>query len=326
MCRNFEPDFRMKSNLIIYTMKQLLLLSLIFCAATLLGCQKDDARTYRFEKTMNVDGLTRYYLLNLPPSYNDSSVFPLVIVLHGGGGFAKQCERDYHLTEKANAEGYAIVYPEGVRSDGILGVRTWNAGTCCDFAVENNIDDVHFISELIDQLIRDYKIDSRRVYVTGISNGAMLSYKLACEIPEKIAAIAPVSGPLLTTKPCKPSRPVPILHIHSQLDTKVPATGGIGIAGYYYPPVDSGLNLWATINACNPSEPLVEQFAGYKRTHWPGCKNGADIDYYLTEDGGHSWPGGSKSRERADDPSTVMDANNLIWTFFKQHHLENPLD
>jgi polyhydroxybutyrate depolymerase len=150
---------------------------------------------FRTEGNMTVDGRKRYYLLNLPSNYNEPSDIPLVIALHGGGGKATQMESDYLLTEKANKEKFAIVYPEGVQSDGILGARTWNAGTCCDYAVEKNIDDVKYISLLIDELLKKYpKLNPKKVYATGMSNGAMMSYRLACELSNKIAAIAPVAG------------------------------------------------------------------------------------------------------------------------------------
>ena len=97
------------------------------------------------------------------------------------------------MTEKANAENFAIVYPDGIQSDGILRARTWNAGTCCDYATEKNIDDVHFISEMIDEIVKTYKVNPKKVYATGMSNGAMLSYRLACEILNKITSIAAVS-------------------------------------------------------------------------------------------------------------------------------------
>ena len=132
------------------------------------NCQSTDPpipRIYRYESTINIEGTFRSYLLNLPSKYydKDSSRFPLVIALHGTAGKAIQMERDYGLTEKANASDFIVVYPEGVRNNGPLGVRTWNAGSCCDYAKDNNINDVGFISTLIDWLIDNYRIDSKRI-------------------------------------------------------------------------------------------------------------------------------------------------------------------
>jgi len=277
--------------------------------------------TLRVEGSMTVDNRTRTYLLNLPPNYDESTGFSLILALHGGGGKASQMESDYLLTEKANSAKFVIVYPEGVQSEGILGARTWNAGTCCDYAVEKNIDDVKYISLLIDDLLKKYpKINPKKVYATGMSNGAMMSYRLACELSNKIAAIAPVAGTLLTTQPCKPSRPVPILGIHSKLDEKVPMGGGIGIFGYYFPPVQNGLNTWVANNGCSTTTKTVTNFTNYSVTKWASCNN-SSIEFYVTNDGGHSWPGGVKNRVAADEPSTAINANDVIWAFFQKYQL-----
>jgi polyhydroxybutyrate depolymerase len=298
-------------------------LSLIISVSALLLCcrileKKIDVGELRIEKTITVDGLSRTYLVNLPPNYNSSKDFSVVLALHGGGGSGSQCESDYDLTTKANSENFVIVYPDGAQSDGLLKLRTWNAGTCCDYAVEKNIDDVHFISVMIDELLKDYKINPKKVFVTGMSNGAMLSYRLACEIPNKITAIAAVSGPLSMKQPCSSTKPIPVLHIHSVLDQKVPVNGGTGIAGNTFPAVISGLTTWSKINECKTLAKVTKDDAGYKLTEWLDCKNNVRITYYLTKDGGHSWPGSVKSRILADEPSTVIKANDVIFDFFKQ--------
>lgn len=293
------------------------LFSVVCCADS----DPDIGRVYRFQKTTTVDGRARTYLLNLPPDYyNDSSSFPLVVGLHGTGGSASQFDRDYGLTQKANDSGFIVVYPEGVQSNGILGVRTWNAGTCCDYARENNVDDVKFILGLIDKLVATYRVNPKRIYVTGMSNGGMMAYRLACEAADKIAALAAVSSTMVASQPCHPSRPVPILHIHSVLDTKVPYNGGIGIGGYYFPPVDSILNVWSSENSCAAPEVTVDN-GEYKLTKWLSCKDGVTIELYLTQDGGHAWPGGLRSGVWGDTPSVTVNATDLLWEFFQRFEL-----
>jgi polyhydroxybutyrate depolymerase len=304
-------------------MKKPLKLSFILSfSLTLLCCQFRDKigtqTNFRFNKSMTVDGLVRTYTLNLPPTYYEKSNLPLVIALHGGGGSAEQAESAYGLTEKANSEIFVIVYPEGVQSDGILRARTWNAGTCCDYAVEKNINDVNYISIMIDELLKNYKINPKKVYVTGMSNGAILSYRLACEIPNKITAIAAVSGPMSLKEVCKSGKQIPILHLHSMLDQKVPVNGGTGIAGNTFPAVIAGLNTWSKINECKTLAKVIRDDSKYKLTQWLDCKNNAIITYYLTKDGGHSWPGSVKIRPAADEPSAVINANDVIFDFFKQ--------
>lgn len=290
------------------------------------GCEDDtpqQEKLYRFQGSLTIDGLPRSYVLNLPPGYYDdtTSDFPLVIGLHGTGGSANQFESDYRFTEFANESKFIAVYPEGIRSNGILGLRTWNAGKCCDYALERQVDDVKFIRELIDELVSFYNVDPKRVYVTGMSNGGMMAYRLACEIPNKIAAIAAVSCSMVASQPCHPERAVPVLHIHSILDAKIPHKGGIGIGGYYFPPVDSVLRAWSSENGCSNAEPVIVHQQGYDFLKWSPCDENATIEYYLTQDGGHAWPGGLKSRSAADTPSEVIDANALSWEFFQRFEL-----
>lgn len=289
------------------------------------GCEKqpDQEKVYRISGAMTIDGRTRTYLLNLPPGYYDSdTTLPLVIGLHGTGGSAVQFDRDYGFTDQANRSGFIVVYPEGVRSTGILGLRTWNAGTCCDFALEQGIDDVKYIRTLLDNLVAGYRINLKRVYVTGMSNGGMLTYRLANEMADKIAAVATVScSMMLPAAPLTASRSIPILHFHSVKDTKIPYTGGIGIGGYYFPPVDSVHQVWAYKYGYTSGPATLTDDANYKLTEWSGGNTNAVIRRYLTQDGGHAWPGGYKPNQRADDPSTVINATDLIWDFFKGYSL-----
>lgn len=259
----------------------------------LTGCDRNDDpkidNVYRFNETMTIDGITRTYLLNLPPGYYNASDFSLVIAMHGGGGDAVQFETTSRLTEKANASEFIVVYPEGVQSTGLLGVRTWNAGKCCAYASATNINDVNFISQLIDKLVSTYKINPKKIYATGHSNGGMMSYRLACELSDKIAAIAPNGCTMVMKQWCAPSRAVPVLHMHSVADTNVPYEGGIGngLTNVYFPPVDSVLNVWSLINDCTITSQVFVDDNRYKFTEWSDCSDNVMIWYYLTKDGGH---------------------------------------
>ncbi|SMC44495.1 alpha/beta hydrolase family esterase [Pedobacter africanus] len=294
------------------------------CLFIFLGCAKNEEpeKIYRIAGKMTIETRNRTYLLNLPPDYykNENTV-PLVIALHGAGGSAAQFEQHYNFTEQTNRSGFAVVYPEGVRSDGVLKLRTWNAGTCCHYAYEQNVDDVMYISKLINHLVSTYKINSKKVYVTGMSNGGMMAYRLAAEIPDKIAAVAPVSASMVLPGPIHPSRPVPIMHIHSIKDTIVPYAGGVGIGGYTFPPVDSVLKIWAAKNGCTANPQVIVNDQKYRLTAWKDCSNATTIRCYLTMDGGHSWPGGKKSNPRGDEPSTAINATELICNFFQGYSL-----
>jgi len=270
----------------------------------------------RYSGTIVVNGQTRAYNIVLPPNYNGQQELSLVIALHGGGGNAEQFENNSRLTEKANAAGFIVVYPNGSGR-----IQTWNGGLCCGSAAAENTDDVKFISMLIDKLKAEYKIDPKRIYATGHSNGGIMSYRLACELSDKIAAIAPNASTMEMITPCKPSRAVPILHMHSKLDENVPIEGGygIGISNAYFYPLDSVFTVWALNNSCNPA-PQTTVKDGYTQTKWVGCNSNTVIDYYLTNDGGHAWPGIGVST-MGNPSSTAINANDLLWAFFQQHSL-----
>ncbi len=281
----------------------------------------DEAKVYRVQSSITVDNRARTYLLNLPPEYYDdeAKTFSLVIALHGAGGSASQFETNYHFTEKAEASGFIVVYPEGVQREGVLALRTWNAGTCCDYAMIHQVDDVKYIRELLEYLVQHYRINPGKVYITGMSNGGMMAYRLACELSDRIAAIAVVSGTMTMQQPCNPALPVSILHIHSALDTTVPYTGGTGLQGYHFAPVDSVLAVWKTINNCAASPDVPVNTDRYTLTVWNACTAISTVESYLTKDGGHAWPGGEKPGNWADIPSSAIDANDVIWEFFQRY-------
>lgn len=298
----------------------------LFCVSSMAtGCNKDTTTPPRhFEASLSMNGLNRTYIVNLPPAYytDTAALYPMVIALHGTGGNAAQFERDYGFSKKADESGFVAVYPDGVASNGVLHLRTWNAGTCCDFAMRNNIDDVSFISQLIDKMIGNYHIDPKRVYVTGMSNGGMMAYRLAADLSHKIAAIAPVSASMVYTPTAHQPQPVPILELHSVLDKIVPYYGGTNQMGYYFPSTESVLNAWALRNNCLPDATVVVDDNRYKQLKWVNGQGNVLIEHYVTQDGGHAWPGGKQARARADIPSQVINANDLIWTFFQRFKLQ----
>lgn len=267
------------------------------------------------------DGNDRTYLVHLPTGYTDTTDLPLIIAMHGGFGNAYQLEDQSQLSVKADSEGFIVVYPEGVESS-ILGVSSWNAGWCCGFASITNIDDVGFINVLLDTLINDFAIDTNRIYATGMSNGGFMAYRLACELSNRIAAIAPVAASMSMTS-CTPQRPLPIISFHSYLDTHVPIDGGIGsgISDHYNPPQDSVLNAWAGMNGCTVLNDTIIDNSQYTEINWNSCNCNVEIKQFITQDGGHSWPGGNPT-QFGDPVSVYINANDLMWTFFQQYTLD----
>ena len=210
-----------------------------------------------------------------------------------------------------------MAYPEGTggRLESMKNRRTWNAGRCCGQAVKQNVDDVLFIKQLIDDVQARYAIDTRRVYVAGMSNGAMMAYRLACEIPDKIAAIIAVSGTLAMDN-CDAAKDVPVLHIHGDQDNNVPFAGGQGsgsIAGVNHRSVPDTLEL--IIRPRKSSDPEQKILNNAVRVTSYNCSAGAPVSLYLIKGGGHAWPGG---RGLGGSNTQIISASKLAWEFAKQ--------
>ena len=267
--------------------------------------------------TINFDGKSRTYKINVPSSYSSASPSALVIVLHGTYGNGTQVQTQTGFTAKSNSSNFIAVYPEGISS---AGVRSWNAGECCYYAAANNIDDVGFIDTLIDVLENKYKIDTNRIYATGMSNGGFMSYRLACELSHRIAAIAPVASSMSTFTGCNPVRPLPVMHVHAYDDPAVPYQGGT-VANQNPPAtviaLNTVFNTWAVKNNCSTLNKVLHNDSKYTHTVWSNCSCNADIESYFTSNGAHSWPGGGGTG--LDTPSQYINATDSIWNFFLKH-------
>ncbi len=277
--------------------------------------------SYGQTDSIYVDDLYRKYVVHLPLGYDGSTELPVVLGFHGGFGNAEQFEEQSLLSEKADEANFIVVYPDGLGFLIAPNLHFWNAGVCCGYPYINDVDDVNFIRNLIDQLAIDFAVDEDRVYATGISNGAFMSYRLACELSDKIAAIAPVAGGMIV-EDCPSDRQVPIIHFHSYLDENIPYNGGYGDgpSSHYNPPLDSVFNVWSTIGNCGIEEDTLYHDLDYTLVSWRNCDCGSEINYYISTDGGHSWPGGT-SPPLGDPVSSVLNANDLMWNFFQEHDI-----
>jgi polyhydroxybutyrate depolymerase len=264
-------------------------------------------------------GGTRTYLIHVPPNYDGKKPLPLVLVLHGGGGGGQSAEKMTGMSAKADKENFLVAYPNG---DGILEshLLTWNSGNCCGYAQKHNIDDTAFLRVLIDKLERDYAVDSKRVYATGISNGGMMSHRLACEAADKIAAVGPVAGAL--NLDCRPSAPVSIIAIHGTADQNVLYDGGIG-KNQFGParddrPVAYAISFWVKEDGCAPA-PQRNENSVLRTDIYADCRNGTGVALYTVVGGGHAWPGGDRLAHFLDAPNPNVPATDLIWSFFVAH-------
>lgn len=272
---------------------------------------------YRF--TFEHGGLQREYLVHVPKSYRSGAPTPMLVALHGGGGDADYQANDdkYRLIGKSEQAGFIAVFPNGYSrfKSGIL--ATWNAGGCCAAAVRNKVDDVGFLREVILRMERQASIDRSRVFMTGMSNGAMMSYRMACEASDLVRAIAPVAGTDNTAQ-CTPSRPVPVIHFHAVNDEMVNFNGGPGPKSFTqadFTSVPSTIAKWVQLDRSDPKARRVLSASGAHCDRYAGKPGGAPVELCVTDSGGHSWPGGGTQQGRKH-PSMAINANDLMWSFF----------
>ncbi len=246
----------------------------------------------------------RSFIVHLPPSFSTRGPMPVLIAYHGGGGNARHLQRTAGLDAKADAAGAVVVYPNG---SGRFGKRflTWNAGTCCGYAMEQKVDDVGFTLAILADLDRDLALDRTRVWATGHSNGAMMAYRLAADAASRVAAIAPVAGADMTAD-FAPAAPVAVLHVHSVDDPRAiyaggpgPRPGGAGTP-IEHRSVEAGLARWRERDACTGAGRAsdtreLEQHKAVLIDYGP-CAAGTDVAHWKLEGPGHGWPGSETKR------------------------------
>lgn len=268
--------------------------------------------------SLEIDGRARSYAVHLPAGRAPSSPIPLVLVLHGGGGTAASAIWMTGFNDKADRHGFLAVYPQGT---GVF--PTWNAGNCCGYALRHQVDDVAFIRAVLDKLEHTYKVDRRRVFATGISNGGMMAFRLACELPDRIAAIAPVAA-AFNLNSCARGEPVSVLMINGTADQHVPYQGGTGkkcLHPRIDKPVSYAVSFWAERNGCSRKPVTTRSASGnIVIDHYRDGRHGTEVVLYTIKGGGHAWPGRSNPRVLADEPNTMeLSATDVIWDFFHSH-------
>ncbi|MGC3980888.1 MAG: PHB depolymerase family esterase [Steroidobacteraceae bacterium] len=279
-------------------------------------------------QTLDYHGTQRSFLAH---DFSAGKSTALVIVLHGGGGNAKNAAEQTQFDRVAQREKLIAVYPNG---NGRLNNKllAWNAGHCCAYAMQSRSDDIGFISALIDHLLNHYSIDPNRVYITGLSNGGMMTHQLGIALSNKLAAIAPVIGAVFGDESA-PARALPAVIINGAVDTIVPPTGGtLNMNSDLGPllrrilqkaadkpvlPAGAQAKFWANANGCKHEQ--TSKVSGAELTRYDECRNNADVLFYSVTDNGHAWPGGKSAREGAAKPSITFDANEAIWAFFTEH-------
>jgi len=273
------------------------------------------------EQTMTHGGRTRSYLVH---DFSRGANAPVVIVLHGGGGNAANAVTMTGFDRVARREGLIAIYPNGTSAREGGRFLTWNAGHCCAAAMDARVDDVGFVAAIVDTLVDARRADPSRVYVTGMSNGAMMTHRLGRELSKKIAAIAPVVGAVFGDER-PPAAPMPAFIIVGADDRTVPGTGGplqlrllLGgarSADRNVAPAIDQATYWAKANGCGQA--ARGQTRASTVLEWTNCSSGASVVFHTVAGNGHAWPGGQPGRAGADPPAADFDASEAMWSFFK---------
>jgi polyhydroxybutyrate depolymerase len=246
-----------------------------------------------------VAGVRRSYVVVRPASVDSTHPIPLVIALHGYTLNATWMESNTGFDQEAARAGFVVVYAQGIKN-------SWNAGTCCG---HNTGDDVAFIRMLIDRLVGDDDVDARRVFVTGMSNGAAMAQRVACELADQVTAVASVSGSLLVDS-CLPSRPISLLEIHGTDDSVIPFSGGFTAGLGEFPSTMSVMETWERVDGCSDS-PVATRSGITAISSWGGCSGGAVVALDAISGGKHVWFGPSYARGEPD-------ATQICWDFFSR--------
>ncbi len=279
--------------------------------------------TYTFK--ISQDGMDRFYMVHVPKNYNPKNPAPLLFAIHGGGGNMKIQANDeyYKQISKSEEVGFIAVFPNGYSKFQSGSFATWNAGKCCGDARDKKIDDVSFFKTMVKNLSSQMNIDPKKIYATGMSNGAMMAYRLACEMTDTFAGIAAVAG-TDNTIDCKPTKAISILHIHAKDDDHVNFEGGAGKKAASadkitnFKSVPSTIEKWVEFNQCSKAESSSVMYQqGSFCTIYPKCRDNVKVDLCVTPTGGHSWPGGKKPRGEKDT-FQGLSANDVMWNFFKR--------
>ncbi|MES2567941.1 MAG: T9SS type A sorting domain-containing protein [Bacteroidota bacterium] len=271
-----------------------------------------------FVDSIFVGGIYRTYRLYVPAIYTGATARPLILNLHGYTSNALQQQQYTNFKPIADTANFLMVYPQGTK-DG-SNQPYWNAG----FST-TQVNDIAFLSALIDSLDLTYNINLNRVYSTGMSNGGFMSHTLACELSNRITAIASVTGGIFTTQygsNCHPTRPVPVMQIHGTADATVPYAGNMSQGMM---PIDSVVRYWRKKNGCNPTAtfsnvPNTSTTDGCTAEHYlySGGNSGSTVELFKIIGGGHTWPGFPFG---GSGTNMDINASKEIWRFFNKYTL-----
>lgn len=263
--------------------------------------------------SVRIGGTKRSFRLHVPKKLPAAEKLPLIVVLHGAIGTGWTGEWDSRMSEQSEKDKFIVAYPNGY-------TRTWNAGGCCGLARRWEIDDVAFVRAMIEKIKTELPVDSDRVFVTGISNGGMMTFRIGRELSDIVAAIAPIQGCMYPSKADMDS-PISVVMFHGTKDSIIRYDGGTGSKfGYKVTSqsVADTIKYWVTHNGCK-QEPLTETKGNIVKDLYTGGKNGTEVCLYTLKGGGHYWPGGRRCTIFGDKPTKEFSATEAMVKFFKEH-------
>ncbi|MBD3292285.1 MAG: hypothetical protein GF393_05135 [Armatimonadia bacterium] len=312
------------------------MLAVVLCGCALPREGHTDEEVPLEERTIESEGITRRYLVAVPPDLRDDEQVPLVVMFHGGGGQGSAAAKETGWPVKALEDRFIVAFPEGTGPDPeapgsfLRNPQIWHDGSERFTKRERQWDDVGYIERVLDEVCEEYPVDPARVYATGFSNGASMTFRVGVELSERFAAVAPVAGAFWLEDP-RPDRPVPLLYITGEEDPLNPMDGGVPTtangremgAGVSKPPVLDSITKWAEMIGCHEETTPIDAPEGVTAVRYGPCEDGNEVRYYTIADCGHVWPGGENLLpERVVGPETdLLDATDLIWEFFCEHSL-----
>lgn len=275
-------------------------------------CSGKGQKSGVFEWSLKHDGVTRKFTVFIPPQYNGSKLLPVMLNFHGLSMSGGTQELLTGMHAQAAKSGFIAVHPNG---RGIP--QSWNGGLCCSPASSLlKSKDVDFVRKVLDMIESKLCVDKKRIYATGISNGAYISYRLACELSDRIAAIAPVAGIQLIS-PCRPKRPMSVIAFHGTADAIVPFEGRKIIG---WPSVQDSVGFWVKHNGCRPQPKQVFSKGDTTCNEYSGCQGGTRVRLCVTKGGGHTWPGGFPVPGLGVTTKDI-NATEVGWSFLSQSSL-----
>ncbi len=262
--------------------------------------------------TLHVGGVDRTVEVHVPAAYDPTKPTPFVINFHGYTSNGMQQAAVSNMSAKADTAHFVVAYPEGTGSP-----TGFNAGACCGQAAQNMVDDIGLTRAIIAEAGTRLCLDGKRVFVTGFSNGGFMSHRIACELADVVAAIAPVSGVLgIPAASCTPARPISVLDFHGMSDTTVPYGGD---AQNGWPSVQDTFTGWAMRDHCQDATPAqTYQNGDVTCMTYSHCDAGVEVTLCTVSDGGHAWPG---SPVPLPGTTQSLSATDAMWTFFSAHPL-----